>query len=153
MVTDREPPDSPLKIAPEGIDCASLQEIVDIDPASLQKILTALLAAQRTLHSERTRAGLATARQRSRKLGRPRALTETQIALARRMIIDGATRKTVAQTLKVAISTLYLALEPYSVKAQRRPKPPDSSPPPQSACPVARALESAEKPNNTDRHR
>jgi len=113
-----------LKIGPEGIDPASLQEIVDLDPASLQRIVTAIVGAQRTLRSERVRAGLATARQRSQKLGRPRALTETQIALARRMMVGGVTRKIIAQTLQVALSTLSIALKPYSVEAPPRPKPP-----------------------------
>ena len=127
MVTDRAPPDPRLKMGPEGIDCASLQEIVDIDPASLQRIVTALVAAQRTLRSERTRAGLATARQRGQRLGRPCgscALSETQIALARQMLVEGATRKIIAQTFKVAPSTLYVALKPYSSEAPSRPKPP-----------------------------
>jgi DNA invertase Pin-like site-specific DNA recombinase len=124
MVTERAPPDPRLKIGPEGIDPASLQEIVDIDPASLQRIVAAIVGAQRTLRSERTRAGLATARQRSQKLGRPRALSEPQIALARRMMVGGATRKVIAQTLKVALSTLHLALKPYAAEAPPRPKPP-----------------------------
>jgi DNA invertase Pin-like site-specific DNA recombinase len=124
MVTDRVPPDSRLKIGPEGIDVASLQEIVDIDSASLKKLVTAIVGAQRTLRSECTRAGLATARQRGQKLGRPRALSDPQIALARRMMIKGATRKVIAQTLKVTLSTLYLALKPYAAEAPPRPKPP-----------------------------
>jgi DNA-binding CsgD family transcriptional regulator len=45
---------------------------------------------------------------------RPRALTEAHIALARRMLAQGATRKTIAQTLKVSTMTLYTALKPYS---------------------------------------
>lgn len=124
MVTDRAPPDPRLKIGPEGIDPASLQEIVDIDPASLQRIVAAIVGAQRTLRSECTRAGLATARQRGQKLGRPLALSETEIAVARRMMGKGATRKIIAQTLKVSLSTLYLALKPYAAEAPPRPKPP-----------------------------
>ena len=127
MVTDRAPPDSRLKIGPEGIDVVSLQEIANIDSASLQKLVTAIVAAQRTLRSECTRAGLATARQRGQKLGRPLALSEPEIAIARRMMGKGATKKIIAQTLKVAPSTLYLALKPYAAEAPPRPKPP---PPP-----------------------
>ena len=129
MVTDRAPPDSRLKIGPEGIDVASLQEIANIDSASLQKLVTAIVAAQRTLRSECTRAGLATARQRGQKLGRPLALSEAAIAIARRMMGKGATKKIIAQTLKVAPSTLYLALKPYAAEAPPRPKPP---PPPRA---------------------
>ena len=124
MITDRAPPATQPAASLEGIDTASLQQIVDIDPASLQKIVTAIAEAQRTLRSERTLAGLATARQRSQTLGRPRALSKAQIAFARRMMVKGATRKIIAQTLKVALSTLHLALKPYAAEAPPRPKPP-----------------------------
>src|ERR1700733_1749708 len=102
MVTDRAPPATQPAASLEGIDTASLRQIVDIDPASLQKIVTAIAEAQRTMRSERTRVGLETARQRSQKLGRPCALTKAQIAIARRMMGKGATKKSIAQTLKVA---------------------------------------------------
>src|ERR1017187_4273686 len=80
MITAPVPPAPQLKIAPEGIDPAVLKEIGDIDPALLQKIVTAIVAAQKALDSEYRRAYLAAARQRGQRLGGPRALTETQIA-------------------------------------------------------------------------
>ena len=142
----------------EGIDTASLREIVDIDPVSLQKIVAAIAAAQWTLHNERkivraesrspapmNDAQTALARQmvveRARKLvartikvslsapyiapkpctaalnplkrvGRPRAMTEAEIVLARRMLADGVRRKTIARTLKVSLATLSIAVRP-----------------------------------------
>jgi hypothetical protein len=38
MITDRVPPATQPALSLEGIDTASLQQIVDIDSASLQKI-------------------------------------------------------------------------------------------------------------------
>ena len=41
-------------------------------------------------------------------------LTETQIAHARRLLASGVPRQTIATSLEVSYSTLYLALKPYS---------------------------------------
>jgi DNA invertase Pin-like site-specific DNA recombinase len=49
-----------------------------------------------------------------KSVGRPRAMTEAEIVLARRMLTDGVTRKIIARTLKVSLSTLYIALKPYA---------------------------------------
>ncbi|MGA9389616.1 MAG: helix-turn-helix domain-containing protein [Candidatus Sulfotelmatobacter sp.] len=46
--------------------------------------------------------------------GRPRSLTETQIARARRLLTSGMAKKNIATALEVSYSTLYLALKPYS---------------------------------------
>jgi DNA-binding NarL/FixJ family response regulator len=146
----------------EGIDTASLREIVDIDPVSLQKIVAAIAAAHWTLRSERkivrpesrspapmNDAQTALARQmvveRARKLvartlkvslsgpyiapkpctaalnpqkpvGRPRAMTEGEVVLARHMLAEGVTRKTIARTLKVSLSTLSIAVRPLNPK-------------------------------------
>ena len=41
-------------------------------------------------------------------------LTETQIARARRLLASGVPRQTIAASLEVSYSSLYLALKPYS---------------------------------------
>jgi|CZKX01.1.fsa_nt_gi DNA invertase Pin-like site-specific DNA recombinase len=114
MTTDREPPATRPTVSLEGIDPASLRQIVDIDPVSLQKIVTAIATVQKTLRSERSRTGIAAARRRGQKLGRPRAMTEKQIETARRLMTNGVTKKAIARTLKVSLSTLALALKPYA---------------------------------------
>ena len=43
-----------------------------------------------------------------------------QIDLARRMLVEGATKKTIAQTLKVSRSTSISPSKPYAVEASRR---------------------------------
>src|SRR5471032_3109041 len=89
MTTDRHSPASRSTIALDGIDTASLQRIVDIDPAALEKIVWAIATAQKQLRSKRSLTGLAAARRRGQKLGRPLAMSEAEIAVARRMMIAG----------------------------------------------------------------
>jgi site-specific recombinase XerD/DNA invertase Pin-like site-specific DNA recombinase len=103
----------------EDIDLASLQDIVNIDQASLQKIIAAILDYQR---SERWRKRAATARRRGQKLGGQSALTESEIALALRMRADGVPREIIARKLKVSFSTLYAALRPHHAAALNRRK-------------------------------
>jgi DNA-binding CsgD family transcriptional regulator len=156
------------EIGLEGIDTASLWEIVDIDSASLQKIVAAIAAAQWTLGRERkmvraesrspapmndAQADLAqrVATERAMKLivrtlkvslsassiapkpdeaglkaqGRPRAMSETQLVLARLMLAEGVTREIIAQALKVSRSTLLNYLRPYGTGPHlkmRRPR-------------------------------
>jgi hypothetical protein len=56
-------------------------------------------------------------------VGRPRAMTEAQIVLGRRMLADSVTRKTIARTLKVSLSTLSIAIRPLnSQKSVGRPR-------------------------------
>ena len=114
MINDREPTATQRAPSLEGIDLASLRQIVDIDSDSLQKLVMAIVAAQKTLRSRRSRTGLEAARQRGQKLGRPRAMTEAQIALARRLLDNGVAKTTIARTLKVSPSTLSAALKPYA---------------------------------------
>lgn len=136
MTKDRAPPASRSSMRTEAIDLASLREIVDIDPASLQKIVAAIKAAEWALRSEQTRAGIAAARQRGQRLGRRPALTESQIALARRMMVEGASKKRIARTLRVSPSTVRLVLKPYAGEAPQKPQKPKKlkSPPPVRSC-------------------
>jgi DNA invertase Pin-like site-specific DNA recombinase len=128
MITDREPRALQSDSGIEGIDTASLQQIVDIDSASLRKIVTAIAAAQKTLRSERSVTGLAAAKRRGQKLGRPPLMAEAQTALARRLLANGVTRRVIAKTLKVSRSTLYIALRPYAA----------TLPPNKPICPLGR---------------
>jgi DNA invertase Pin-like site-specific DNA recombinase len=69
MIPDREPPALQSPIGLEGLDLTSLERIDGIDPASVRRIAAAIAAAQRTVHSKRTRAALAAAKERGQKLG------------------------------------------------------------------------------------
>ncbi len=96
-----------------GVHFRSLSDPVDTSSSGgrlVLHIMAALAEFERSLISERTRAGLVAAKRRGRKLGRRRSLTVSQIARARRLIKDGRSRGYVARRLGVARSTLYLAL-------------------------------------------
>ena len=60
--------------------------------------------------SDRTRAGLASARARGRLGGRPSVMTAERVAVARRMRAEKATWATIAQTLQVGASSVRRAL-------------------------------------------
>ena len=70
----------------------------------------AMAQFERSLAIERTRAGLASAKQRGVKLGRKRSLTDQQIVHARQLIDAGESPPEVAKSLGVSRSTLWRAL-------------------------------------------
>lgn len=71
-------------------------------------IFAALAEFERALIAERTRAGLAAARARGRKGGRPRKMTAAKIRMAMAAMADpGARPKEVARALGVTTTTLY----------------------------------------------
>lgn len=71
-------------------------------------IFSALTEFERSIIRERTIAGLAAAKARGRRGGRPRAMTECDILAAKALIRDGAlTIKQVADRLGVSDATLY----------------------------------------------
>ena len=61
---------------------------------------------ERSVISERTKAGMAAARRRGRHVGRPPKLALDQLDYARRMIVAGEGRAQVARSLGVDPSTL-----------------------------------------------
>jgi len=98
----------------KGIEFQSLSDGIDTTTAGgklVFHIMGALAEFERSLISERTKAGLQAARKRHKRLGRPPALSDTQIALARREI--AAERETIgsmASILEVDRNTLSRAL-------------------------------------------
>ena len=96
-----------------GVNFRSLSDPIATENAGGRLILhmmAALAEFERSLNSERTRAGLAAAKRRGKKLGRRPSLTPKQIARARRLIAAGHSPQKVASRLSVARSTLYVAL-------------------------------------------
>lgn len=97
-----------------GVAFKSLTENLDTGSSGgklVFHIFGALAEFERELIRERTLAGLASARARGRKGGRPRKLDDRKIATARRMLEDpNLTVTEVAEILGVARSTLYRAL-------------------------------------------
>ncbi len=101
-----------------GIGFQSLQEQIDTTSAGGRfylHILAALAEFEREMISERTRAGMASARRRGKHVGRPRKLTAQQVTHARELLKSGKeTRASVAALFKVDVATLRRALRTES---------------------------------------
>src|SRR5690554_5056504 len=98
-----------------GIGFKSLTENIDTTTPGgrlVFHIFGALAEFERELIRERTHAGLAAARARGRKGGRPRKLNKRQAATARTLLKDSEHSVTsVAEMLGVSRTTLYRALK------------------------------------------
>lgn len=66
-----------------------------------------LAEMERELIVERTRAGLAAARDQGRIGGRRRVMTQEVVERARRMLSNGATRQQLADVIGVGVKTIY----------------------------------------------
>jgi DNA invertase Pin-like site-specific DNA recombinase len=89
----------------------SLQESINTTTSGgklVFHVFGALAEFERELITERTNAGLASARSRGRMGGRPRAMTAKQLRIAQTMLKDPKTTiKEVCETLQVSKTTLY----------------------------------------------
>lgn len=97
----------------KGCGFRSLTESIDTNTAGGELVFHlfgAMAQFERSLTIERTRAGLASAKQRGVKLGRRPSLTARQIAHARQLIEAGESPPAVAKSLGVSRSTLWRAL-------------------------------------------
>lgn len=99
----------------KGIGFQSLNESIDTTSPSgklIFHVFAALSEFERSLIQERTKAGLAAARARGRKGGRPKKLTRDQIRKAKAMLSDPMmTKSEVAKHFGVSRVTLNAALE------------------------------------------
>jgi DNA invertase Pin-like site-specific DNA recombinase len=96
-----------------GIGFKSLTENIDTATSGgklIFHIFGALAEFERNLIRERTQAGLAAARARGRKGGRPRALTGKQLGIAQDLYEKRHPIKEICRMLKVSKATLYRAL-------------------------------------------
>lgn len=93
-----------------GIHFRSLTDSIDTStPAGrfFFHVMSALAEMERELIVERTRAGLAAAREQGRIGGRRRVMTEEVVERCRRMLDAGATRQQVADVIGVGVKTIY----------------------------------------------
>ena len=101
-------------IEARGAGLRSLSEAIDTTTAGGRLIfhmMGALAEFERALIVERTQAGLAAARKRGVKVGRPGKLTAAAVRQARTLIDGGEAPSTVARSLGVDRSTLYRAFK------------------------------------------
>ncbi|CAA0260207.1 recombinase family protein [Klebsiella pneumoniae] len=93
-----------------GIHFRSLTDSIDTStPAGrfFFHVMSALAEMERELIVERTRAGLAAAREQGRVGGRRRVMTTEVVERCRRMLGTGATRQQVADVIGVDVKTIY----------------------------------------------
>lgn len=98
----------------KGAGFRSLSENIDTTTAGgrlIFHLMGALAEFERSLIVERTQAGLAAARKRGVKVGRPRSLTLAQVKHAKKLLSSGEAPSAVSGSLKVDRSTLYRALK------------------------------------------
>jgi DNA invertase Pin-like site-specific DNA recombinase len=96
-----------------GVKFRSLTEHIDTDTPTgraMWQLIGILAELERSLITERTRAGITAARKRGVKFGRKPKLDPEQLEHAREMIDQGKDRQHVARLLKVSRTTLYRAL-------------------------------------------
>ena len=107
-------------LSDKGVGFKSLQECIDTTTSGgklVFHIFGALAEFERSLIRERTNAGLKAARARGRSGGRPKALTDHQLKMARMMLAAPDTNVSqVAEHFGIARSTLYRLLETASPK-------------------------------------
>src|ERR1022692_4971264 len=96
-----------------GVKFRSLTEAIDTETPTgraMWQMIGVLAELERSLISERTRAGVKAAKGRGVKFGRKRKLTAQQITHARKLIDGGERREDVAALLNVNRTTLHRAL-------------------------------------------
>jgi DNA invertase Pin-like site-specific DNA recombinase len=100
-----------------GVKFHSLTEAIDTATPTgraMWQMSGVLAELEKSLISERTRAGVKAAQRRGVKFGRKVKLTPEQINHARKLIDKGEARQYVADLLNVGRSTLYRALAGFS---------------------------------------
>lgn len=93
-----------------GVNFRSLTDSIDTStPAGrfFFHVMSALAEMERELIVERTRAGLAAAREQGRIGGRRRVMTTDIVEHCRRMLANGATRQQAADVIGVGVKTIY----------------------------------------------
>lgn len=106
-----------------GVAFRSLTEGLDTTTPMgrmVYQLAAAFAEYERALISERTRAGLATARARGARIGRPPALTDEQRAIAHQLHDHGCNKAAIARILGVSRSTIRRALQTDRAEGERR---------------------------------
>lgn len=94
----------------QGIHFKSLTDSIDTStPAGrfFFHVMASLSEMERELSIERTRAGLALARQLGRTGGRKRKMTDSKILSAKKLLANGIPPRDVAKNLGISVPTLY----------------------------------------------
>ena len=106
-----------------GVAFRSLTEGLDTTTPMgrmVYQLAAAFAEYERSLISERTRAGLATARARGARIGRPPALTDEQRTIAHQLHDQGCNKAAIARILGVSRSTIRRALQADRAEGEHR---------------------------------
>lgn len=98
------------EVQARGVNFRSLTDSIDTNtPAGrfFFHVMSALAEMEREQIVERTRAGLAAAREQGRVGGRRRVMTTEVVERCRRMLENGTTRRQVADVTGVDVKTIY----------------------------------------------
>jgi DNA invertase Pin-like site-specific DNA recombinase len=118
--------DTVAGLAERGVGFRSLQEAIDTTTPGgklVFHVFAALAEFERDLIRERTSAGLAAARARGRRGGRPSALSGHKLQVAREMYASGRyTVAAIARTLGVSRASVYRHLMAPAGQVSARPK-------------------------------
>jgi len=93
-----------------GVQFRSLTDSIDTNSPSGRfffNVMASLAEMERELIVERTKAGLAVAKQQGRTGGRKRLMTDSKITSAKQLLASGTMPKDVARDLGVSVPTLY----------------------------------------------
>lgn len=99
-----------VRLHEQGVQLKSVTDAIDTASPSGEQffhVMATLSAMEHALSAERTRAGLAAARQLGRKGGRKPKMTDGKIESARKLLASGMPPREVARNLGVSVPTLY----------------------------------------------
>ena len=112
----------------KGIHFRSLTDSIDTStPAGrfFFHVMSALAEMERELIVERTRAGLAAAREQGRVGGRRRVMTEEVVERCLRMLENGATRQQVAGVIGIGVKAIYIMESMFNLSGNFHQKCPE----------------------------
>jgi DNA invertase Pin-like site-specific DNA recombinase len=98
----------------QGIKFKSLTEAIDTETPTgraMWQMIGVLAELERSLITERTRAGVKAAQRRGVKFGRTAKLTPDRLAHARKLIDQGKSPTEAAKIIGIARATIYRALQ------------------------------------------
>ena len=111
----------------QGVHFKSVKDNIDTSTVTGRfffNVMASFAEMEKELIQERTKAGLAAAKDRGRIGGRPKRMTPSKLEAAERLLIDGIPIKDVARSLEISVPTLYryFPISTMGINGQRSKK-------------------------------